>query len=234
MVVEMLFAADGSLKSSSLYGATVRNHAKLTYNGVAGRLEGRGPMPPEIGPVAALKENLHLQDRVAQKLRGRRHLRGALDLETIEARPVFAGDELKDLRAETGNRATDIIEDFMIAAKGVTAQFLASKKLPSTAPRGSYTKALGADRRAGRGERHILPQAADAAALERFLVSERAADPGTLPIFHSASSSSWARANTPSSFRVRLPLDTSALPSWTTRTPRRRTGDTLTSLPSGC
>jgi exoribonuclease-2 len=177
MVVEMLFAADGSLKSSSLYGATVRNHAKLTYNGVAGWLEGHGPMPPEIGPVAALMENLHLQDRVAQKLRSRRHLHGALDLETIEARPVFAGDALKDLQAETGNRATDIIEDFMIAANGVTAQYLASKKLPSlrrvvrTPKRWERIVELAAQKGTS------LPPAADAAALERFLVSERAADP---------------------------------------------------------
>jgi VacB/RNase II family 3'-5' exoribonuclease len=177
IVVEMLFAADGSLKSSALYGATVRNHAKLTYNGVAGWLEGRGPMPTEIGAVIALKENLQLQDRTAQKLRGLRHLHGALDLATIEARPVFVGDELKDLRAETGNRATDIIEDFMIAANGVSALFLASKKVPS------MRRVVRTPKRWDRivelaGEKGTsLPHEADAAALERFLVSAKAADP---------------------------------------------------------
>ena len=40
LVVEMVLAGDGSLRSSNLYEATVRSRAKLTYNGVAGWLEG--------------------------------------------------------------------------------------------------------------------------------------------------------------------------------------------------
>src|SRR5664279_2288420 len=131
IVIEMVFAGDGSLQSSDLYGATVRNRAKLAYNSVAGWLEGNGPMPQGIGPVSGLEENLRLQDRVAQKLKALRHLHGALDLETVEARPVFDGDELKDLEADKTNRAKDIIEDFMIAANGVTARYLGSKQFPS-------------------------------------------------------------------------------------------------------
>jgi VacB/RNase II family 3'-5' exoribonuclease len=122
IVIEMVLAADGSLVSSDVYGATVRSRAKLAYNSVAGWLEGNGPMPQAIGAVSGLDENLRLQDRVAQKLKALRHLNGALDLETIEARPVFDGEELKDLEAEKSNRAKDIIEDFMIASNGVTAR----------------------------------------------------------------------------------------------------------------
>ena len=66
IVIEMVFAADGSLQGSDLYGATVRNRAKLAYNSVAGWLDGAGPMPQGIGPVGGLDENLRLQDRVAQ------------------------------------------------------------------------------------------------------------------------------------------------------------------------
>ena len=46
IVIEMVLAGDGSLQSSDLYGATVRNRAKLAYNSVAAWLEGNGPMPP--------------------------------------------------------------------------------------------------------------------------------------------------------------------------------------------
>ena len=42
MVIEMVLAEDGSLKSSDIYGATVCNHAKLAYNSVAAWLEGDG------------------------------------------------------------------------------------------------------------------------------------------------------------------------------------------------
>ena len=67
----------------------MRNRAKLAYNSVAGWLEGNGSMSQGIGTVSGLDENLRLQDRVAQKLKALRHQHGALDLETIEARPVF-------------------------------------------------------------------------------------------------------------------------------------------------
>ncbi|OHB63676.1 MAG: hypothetical protein A2Y76_10930 [Planctomycetes bacterium RBG_13_60_9] len=112
----MALVEDGSLQSSDLYQATVRHRARLAYNSLAGWLEGNGLMPPGIGTVDGLDENLRLQDRVAQRSKALRHLHGALNLDTIEARPVFDGEKLKDLEAEGGNRAKDIIEDFMIAA----------------------------------------------------------------------------------------------------------------------
>jgi len=181
IVIEMVFAGDGSLRSSDLYPATVRNRAKLTYNSVGGWLEGSGPMPQGIGTVSGLDENLRLQNRVAQKLKALRHQHGALDLEIIEARPVFDKDELKDLEADTRNRAKEIIEDFMIAANGVTARYLALKKLPSlrrmvrTPKRWDRIIELAAERGSA------LPKEPDAKALEEFLVSAKAADPLRFP-----------------------------------------------------
>ena len=58
------------------------------------------PLPAGIGAVKGLGENIRLQDRVARKLKALRHRHGALDLEAIEARPVFDGDEIKDLKAD--------------------------------------------------------------------------------------------------------------------------------------
>jgi exoribonuclease-2 len=181
VVIEMVLAADGSLQSSDLYRAAVRNHAKLAYNSVAGWLEGTGPMPHAIGTVSGLDENLRLQDRVAQKLKALRHLHGALDLETIEARAVFEGDVLTDLEADTKNRAKDIIEDFMIAANGVTARYLASKHLPSlrrvvrVPKRWDRIVELAAERGS------TLPKDPDAKALDGFLVAAKAADPLRFP-----------------------------------------------------
>ena len=176
IVVEMIIAEDGSLQSSDIYGATVRNRAKLAYNSVAGWLDGSGPMPQVIGTVDGLDENLRLQDRVAQKLKALRHVHGALNLETIEARPVFDGDELKDLEAEK-NRAKEIIEDFMIAANGVAARYLASKMFPSlrrvvrTPKRWDRIIELASD------HGFTLPQKPDSKALEQFLITAKAADP---------------------------------------------------------
>jgi VacB/RNase II family 3'-5' exoribonuclease len=181
IVIEIVLAGDGSLQSSDLYGATVRNRAKLAYTSVAGWLEGTGPMPQVIGTVNGLDENLRLQDRVAQKLKALRHRHGALNLETIEARPVFDGDELKDLEADKKNRAMDIIEDFMIAANGVTARYLASKEFPSlrrvvrVPKRWDRIVELAAERGS------TLPKEPDAKALEQFLVAAKAADPLRFP-----------------------------------------------------
>lgn len=181
VVVEMVVAGDGSLQSSDLYKATVRNRAKLAYHAVGDWLEGNGPLPPEIEAVAGLAENLRLQDGVAQKLKALRHVHGALNLETIKARPVFEGDELKDLKAEEKNRAKDIIEDFMIAANGVTARYLAAKMSPSlrrvvrTPKRWDRIVELAAERG------FTLPQAPDPKALDQFLLVAKAADPLRFP-----------------------------------------------------
>lgn len=122
VVIELIVAEGGSIQGSDVYVATVVNHAKLAYDAVAAWLEKARPKPQEIANVNGLEENLRLQDHVAQELKALRHVHGALDLETIEARPVFDGNTLKGLAAEKGSRAKSIIEDFMIAANGVTAR----------------------------------------------------------------------------------------------------------------
>jgi exoribonuclease-2 len=127
----MVVNADGSVEQSDVYSASVHNRAKLAYNSVGSWLEGTGPIPSEIARVAGLAENIKLQDQVAQKLKGLRYLHGALDFETIEAVPVFDGDNLSEMRVEKRNRAKDLIEDFMIAANGSTARFLTGKNFPS-------------------------------------------------------------------------------------------------------
>jgi exoribonuclease-2 len=131
VVVEMVIDPDGAVQSSAVYRAKVSNHAKLTYRGIAAWLDGSGPASEGMNAVEGLAHNLRVQDRAAQRLKNLRHLNGALSLETIEAKPVFDGDEIRVIEVEEKNRAREIIEDFMIAANGVTARYLSSKKFPS-------------------------------------------------------------------------------------------------------
>jgi len=131
MVVEIVVRADGSIADSDVYRALVRNHAKLAYNSVAAWLDGSAPAPAPVLAVPGIDEQLRLQDRVAQQLRTLRFEHGALTLETLEARAVFDDGKVADLVPEGRNRAKDLIEDFMIAANGVTARFLDSKGFPS-------------------------------------------------------------------------------------------------------
>jgi exoribonuclease-2 len=181
IVIEMVIAGDGSLQSSDIYRAAVRNHAKLTYNSVAGWLEGNGPMPQAIGTVNGLDENLRLQHRTARKLKSLRHEHGALDLETIEARPVFDGDEIKDLETEKRNAAKDIIEDFMITANGVTARYLAAQKLPSLRRVVRTPKRWDRIIELALEQGFTLPKEPDSKALDEFLISAKSADPLRFP-----------------------------------------------------
>ena len=181
IVVEMLIAPDGSLQGSEIYRAVVRNRAKLAYNSLADWLEGSGPMPQTVAKVDGLDVNLLLQDRVAQKLNALRHMHGALDFETIEARPIFDGDEVKDLQAEKRNRAKAIIEAFMIAANGVTARYLASKMFPSLRRVVRTPKRWGRIVELALEQGFTLPQTPDAKALEQFLSRAKAADPLRFP-----------------------------------------------------
>ena len=181
VVVEMVVGADGSIQGSEIYRARVRSHAKLAYDSVAAWLEGGGDVPAEIAAVEGLAENLRVQDRIAQRLRDLRYVNGALTLETIEAKPVFDGDTLRDLKVEEKNRAKAIIEDFMIAANGVTARYLAAKQFPSirrvvrTPKRWDRIVDLAQERD------FRLPNNPDSAALDAFLVKAKAGDPQRFP-----------------------------------------------------
>ncbi|MGH7307056.1 MAG: RNB domain-containing ribonuclease, partial [Candidatus Rokuibacteriota bacterium] len=97
-------------------------------------------------------------------------------LETIQTRALFNGDVLADLLPDEKNRAKELIEDFMIAANGVTAQYLEAKGFPSlrrilqTPERWDRIVALAA----ALGER--LPAEPNAGALEAFLIARQRAD----------------------------------------------------------
>jgi exoribonuclease-2 len=181
IVIEMEVGADGAVGKSDIYRAVVVNRAKLAYNSVAAWLDGNAPAPAPITKVPGLDQNLRMQDRAAQAMRTRRLQRGALTLENIEARPVFDGDSLRDLQADQKNRATELIEDFMIGANGVTARYLEQRGFPA------LRRVLRSPERwariveLARDEGGRLPPNPDSTALQEFLEERRQADPLHFP-----------------------------------------------------
>jgi exoribonuclease-2 len=177
IVMEMTVGADGAVGSSDVYRGRVLNRAKLAYNGVAAWLDGKAPAPSRLAAVPGLDEQLRLQDRVAQVMKGLRHQHGALTLDSGEARAVWDGDVVTDLRADAKNRAQELIEGFMVAANGVTAHYLAAKGFPSlrrvlkSPERWDRIVALAATF----GE--SLPKEPSAPALQEFLTRRHEADP---------------------------------------------------------
>ena len=181
IVVEMTIGPDGSLLDSDVYRAVVCNHAKLAYNSVAAWLEGKTPTPEAVAAIEGLAENLAIQDRAAQSMKSLRHAQGALSLETIEAKMVFKGDKISDLLVEEKNRAKEIIEDFMIAANGVTVRYLSARGIPS------IRRVVRIPRRWDRivqiAAEHAfkLPKNPNARKLEIFLTMMKGADPLRFP-----------------------------------------------------
>jgi exoribonuclease-2 len=180
-IIDMTFGSGGAMEASDVYEAVVRNKAKLAYGSVAAWLDGRASAPAALAAFGGLDANLRLQNSVALRLRELRHKRGALSLQTLQARPVFDGDVLRDLRPDESNIAKSLIEELMVASNGVTARYLSAKNMPSlrrvvrTPSKWDRLVELAAERK------FVLPPGPDGVALERFLLKELARDPGGFP-----------------------------------------------------
>jgi VacB/RNase II family 3'-5' exoribonuclease len=124
VVIEFVVEADGHVLSSDVYRAVIRNQAQLQYNSVGAWLEGTGAAPAKVAASPDLQAQLRIQDQVAHKLRSRRYENGALSLQTEELLPLVLNDQPITVVTQQKNRATELIEDFMIAANGVVARML--------------------------------------------------------------------------------------------------------------
>ncbi len=181
VVAEITVRDDGVVSEGDVYRARVYNHARLAYNRVASWFDGKDDMPEKVQRVRGLADTLKMQDTISDRMREHRHEMGALDLETIEARPVIVDGQVVEMKREQRNSARMLIEDFMIAANGATARFLERKGFSS------IRRVVRSPERWDRiekiaeevGER--LPPEPDAQALEQFLTRRRKADPMRFP-----------------------------------------------------
>jgi VacB/RNase II family 3'-5' exoribonuclease len=175
VVIEFTVDAAGSVTSGNGYRAIVRNKAQLAYNAVGGWLAGSGPAPTKVAASTELQAQLKLQDQAAQALKNQRYQHGALSLETSELQPVILDQQVVDVLKQQKNRATELIEDFMIAANGVVARMLEKvsslRRIVKTPERWGRIVQL-ANAHGGK-----LPPDPDSKALNDFLLMRKAADP---------------------------------------------------------
>ncbi len=181
IVVEMVVDPDGLVQDSAISRAWVSNRAKLAYHAVGTWLEAGGSIPQGVSAVPGLDDNLRIQDRVAQRLRAVRHAHGALDLETVKGKPIFEDGRLRAFSVEKRNRAQDLIEDFMIAANGVTARYLSSRNVPSLRRVVKTPKRWARIVELAREHGFQLCDTPDSAELDQFLMKEKANDPKQFP-----------------------------------------------------
>src|SRR5580698_5556601 len=131
VIIDISVSADGIVQSGQAYRGLVRNRAQLTYNGVGAWLEGKGEAPPKVAASAELQAQLKLQDDIAQRTRAARFKSGALAIDSIETTPTMTNGQVTALQVLLKNRATELIEDFMIAANEVIARLLSASGVAS-------------------------------------------------------------------------------------------------------
>lgn len=177
IVIEMVVSPDGSIASSDIYRALLQNKAQLAYETVGPWREGSGAAPPAVAASGDLAAQLRLQDEAASHLRAQRQSLGALNFDRTETSAVMLNGEVKGLTVVAKNRATKLIEDFMIAANEVMARTLSQKGLSNirrvvkSPERWSRIVQLAASHGT------TLPADPDSLALSQFLQGQKQKDP---------------------------------------------------------
>ena len=181
LVVDMTLDNEGNVSQCDIYAALARNRARLTYEAVGAWLEGHAPVPQDVARVAGLEAQIRLQHQAAHQILARRLEQGALEFETVEARPILENGRVTRLAVPHKNEARLIIENLMIAANTALATRMAQSGQPT------LQRVVRAPARWNRivqialalGE--TLPTAPDALALSAFLARRKQADPAHFP-----------------------------------------------------
>jgi VacB/RNase II family 3'-5' exoribonuclease len=181
VVIELSVLSDGSIRPEGVYRAIVRNKAKLIYEEIGDFLEGESPVPSSVTQVPGLEEQLALQDETSQRLRKFRMEQGALELDTIEPKPVVHMDAVTDLVIQRKNRARYLIENFMIAANVTMMDFLEKAGIPVIQRVVRTPKNWKGIMDVAAAYAEALPSKPDSKALSQFLIKQKEADPERFP-----------------------------------------------------
>ena len=177
IVVDMVVTPDGTIASGEIYRALVHNHAQLAYNGVGPWLEGKAQAPHKLAVSTELAAQLKLQDEASRILFQERQRLGALNFDRVEAEAIIADGQVQGINTRTKNRATELIENFMVAANGVMARTLMQAGISSIrrVVRTPERWPRIAELAARYGEQ--LPAEPSSGALNLFLKKRKEADP---------------------------------------------------------
>ena len=121
--VEMDFDSSGRLKDSRIYNSVIKSSARLTYSKVAAVLEGNGTASSSLSK--SITSSLIVMRELYGKLKELRIGKGGLDFDFPEAVLLRnSKGEVSDVDRLKRNTAHEIIEEFMIMANSVVAEFV--------------------------------------------------------------------------------------------------------------
>ncbi len=181
VVTEFAVNATGEASDGKAYRALVHNRAQLAYPSVGAWLEGSAAAPPKVAASADLAAQPGLQDEAAQRMGGNRIQHGALELETIETTPVLITDQVIGIAPVQKNRATSLIEEFMIAANGVIARTFEDAGVASIRRIVRTPKRWDRIVELAKAKGYTLPADPDSKALNDVLLDLKQKDPDRFP-----------------------------------------------------
>jgi VacB/RNase II family 3'-5' exoribonuclease len=181
IVVEYSVDSSGATSDEKAYRALVRNRAQLAYPGIGAWLDGKAAAPAKVAASSDLAAQLKLQDTAAQRMAGGRYQHGALEFETIETQPVLVTDDVIGIAPIVKNRATSVIEEFMVAANGVVARTFESAGLASIRRIVRVPKRWDRIVELAAQKGTTLPAEPDSKALNDFLIAQNQKDPDHFP-----------------------------------------------------
>jgi len=181
IVIKIEMDSEGEILNDSISQAVVRNYAQLTYKAVGAWLEERASLPEKIKKIPDLQNALLCQHQAAQILKQKRHLLGALTLESPEIEAKVTEDKEICWELPTHNFASELIENFMIAANHVMARRLKESKMPSLRRVVRIPKRWDRIQSVAASVGEQLPDIPDPIELEIFLAKRKNKDPETFP-----------------------------------------------------
>lgn len=180
IVVEMKIGEGGRFELIDVYPALVHNHAKLDYTCVGALLE-HAICKHAIPPLHGLREQLFLQDKIAEQIQEYRNREGALEFGIVQLQTIIVEGIPVALEERGKNKAHRLIENYMIAANVCATRFLKNQKLPTIRRVVKTPKRWDRIVSLAKIYGDTLPSKPDPKALRQFLLGQQKSAPLQFP-----------------------------------------------------
>ncbi|MEK8132581.1 ribonuclease R [Paenibacillus filicis] len=131
MSCEMEFDENANVVRHDIFTSVIRTSERMTYKNVRTLLTEEEPEPELLEKYGYLMDDFRLMQELANKLRGRRMRRGAIDFDFQESKIlVDAEGKPTDIIKRDRTIAEMIIEEFMLAANETVAEHFYWLKVP--------------------------------------------------------------------------------------------------------
>ena len=126
-VIEFTVTPDGQIKDPDVGQAIVKSQAKLDYSSVGAWLDGKAEASPGMKAGEGHLDNLKLQAEASAWLEKGQAQKGALEFDTAETRILVEKGNPVGTEISEKNKATEMVENFMVNSNTIMSKFLASK-----------------------------------------------------------------------------------------------------------